>query len=330
MKKWSWSASENDVALQQLKLLRTQPRPTPAVAAERFYALPTTLAEALAWRAAQPEALVVAGATDVGLWITKQQRRFTRILDIGRVAELRRLARRDGWLSVGAAVHADRGLRRAGRGPTPVGVLLRALCRPAGARQRHPRRQRRQRLADWRQHAAADCPGRAAGAGQRPRPARAGHRGLLPRLPPDRAGAGRIAAVHRGAAAAPRRMAAADKISKRREDDISAVCLAIWLEVADGVVRAARVGAGGVAPVPARARRTEAALLGQPWRWRHLRGRGAGAWRRVRAPQRHARQQRLPAPGAGPAAAAPAHAQRQAGLALDTLAPIAVAPEPRT
>ena len=104
MKKWSWSASENDVTLQQLKLLQTQPRPTPAVAAERFYALPTTLAEALAWRAAQPEALVVAGATDVGLWITKQQRRFTRILDIGRVAELRRLARRDGWLSVGAAV----------------------------------------------------------------------------------------------------------------------------------------------------------------------------------------------------------------------------------
>ena len=55
------------------------------------------------------------------------------------------------------------------------------------------------------------------------------------------------------------------KISKRFDDDISAVCLAIRLEVVDGTVSAASIGAGGVAATPARARRTEAALLGQPW-----------------------------------------------------------------
>ena len=55
----------------------------------------------------------------------------------------------------------------------------------------------------------------------------------------------------------------ADKISKRFEDDISAVCLAVALQVEDGVIHSARIGAGGVAAVPARAIQTEAALAGQ-------------------------------------------------------------------
>ena len=56
-----------------------------------------------------------------------------------------------------------------------------------------------------------------------------------------------------------------DKVSKRFEDDISAVCLAVRLHIEHGVVREARIGAGGVATTPARARQTEAALRGQPW-----------------------------------------------------------------
>ena len=55
------------------------------------------------------------------------------------------------------------------------------------------------------------------------------------------------------------------KISKRFDDDISAVCLAIRLDITGGMVQAASIGAGGVAATPARARRTEAALQGQPW-----------------------------------------------------------------
>jgi xanthine dehydrogenase small subunit len=55
------------------------------------------------------------------------------------------------------------------------------------------------------------------------------------------------------------------KISKRQEDDISAVCLAVQLHIDGGRVRAVRIGAGGVAATPARALKTEAALIGQPW-----------------------------------------------------------------
>jgi xanthine dehydrogenase small subunit len=55
------------------------------------------------------------------------------------------------------------------------------------------------------------------------------------------------------------------KISKRFEDDISAVCLALNLQFKDGVVAQASIGVGGVAATPVRARQTQAALLGQPW-----------------------------------------------------------------
>ncbi|MDI3404227.1 xanthine dehydrogenase small subunit [Streptomyces cavernicola] len=55
------------------------------------------------------------------------------------------------------------------------------------------------------------------------------------------------------------------KIAKRLFDDISSVAVAFALDVRDGVVRKARIGLGGVAATPIRARATEAALEGRPW-----------------------------------------------------------------
>jgi len=55
------------------------------------------------------------------------------------------------------------------------------------------------------------------------------------------------------------------KISKRYDDDISAVCLVVRLQLADGHVQRASIGAGGVAATPVRATQAEAALAGQPW-----------------------------------------------------------------
>ena len=55
------------------------------------------------------------------------------------------------------------------------------------------------------------------------------------------------------------------KISKRYDQDISAVfaCFALTL---DGMrITSARIGCGGVAATPRRATATEAALVGQPW-----------------------------------------------------------------
>ena len=54
-----------------------------------------------------------------------------------------------------------------------------------------------------------------------------------------------------------------EKISKRYEDDISSVCAAIFLDLADRTVRQARIAFGGVAATPARVREVEDMLLGK-------------------------------------------------------------------
>jgi xanthine dehydrogenase molybdopterin binding subunit len=56
------------------------------------------------------------------------------------------------------------------------------------------------------------------------------------------------------------------KVSKRREMDTSTVAACFTVELdADRVVRHARLAYGGVAAMPVRARKTEQALIGQPW-----------------------------------------------------------------
>ncbi|UYP32085.1 xanthine dehydrogenase small subunit [Pseudomonas sp. Z8(2022)] len=55
------------------------------------------------------------------------------------------------------------------------------------------------------------------------------------------------------------------KVSKRLDDDISAVCAAFNLTIEDGVVRDARIAFGGMAAIPKRASACEAALVGSAW-----------------------------------------------------------------
>ena len=55
------------------------------------------------------------------------------------------------------------------------------------------------------------------------------------------------------------------KVSKRLDDDISAVCAAFNLSIEDGVVSGVRIAFGGMAAIPKRARACEAALRGKPW-----------------------------------------------------------------
>lgn len=55
------------------------------------------------------------------------------------------------------------------------------------------------------------------------------------------------------------------KVSKRLDDDISAVCGAFRLTLEDGVVTDARLGFGGMAATPARALNAEKALTGAPF-----------------------------------------------------------------
>ncbi|QDZ11132.1 xanthine dehydrogenase small subunit [Devosia ginsengisoli] len=55
------------------------------------------------------------------------------------------------------------------------------------------------------------------------------------------------------------------KISKRREEDISALCGAFRVSIKDGMVSSVRIAFGGMAATPKRAKAVEAALVGKPW-----------------------------------------------------------------
>ncbi len=55
------------------------------------------------------------------------------------------------------------------------------------------------------------------------------------------------------------------KVSKRLDDDISAVCAAFSLTLVDGVVSEAHIAFGGMAAIPKRASACEAALVGSAW-----------------------------------------------------------------
>ncbi|REG86544.1 xanthine dehydrogenase small subunit [Marinomonas pollencensis] len=55
------------------------------------------------------------------------------------------------------------------------------------------------------------------------------------------------------------------KVSKRLDDDISAVCAAINIEISAGTVSTVRIAFGGMAAIPKRASHCEQALIGQDW-----------------------------------------------------------------
>ena len=249
--------------LQQLKLLAQDGRAPAADSASNFYATPTTLAELLRLRAAHPQALIAAGTTDVGLWVTKQHRRFGQIIDVTRVTELRRIERGAHSLSIGAAASlteafdalaesrpqlkpffdrfAGLPVRESGTlggnvaNGSPIGDSMPLLIALGATLV----------LASTR--------------GERTLPIEDFYLAYRKTaLAPDE-----VLARIEVPQPTPHEWLRADKISKRFEDDISAVCLAVALQVENGVIHSVRIGAGGVAAVPARAIQTEAALAGQ-------------------------------------------------------------------
>jgi xanthine dehydrogenase small subunit len=80
----------------------------------------------------------------------------------------------------------------------------------------------------------------------------------------DLASAEFITAVMVPAPQAGRRVASY-KISKRFDQDISAVCAAFVVDREGDRISSVRIAFGGLAAIPARARATEASLTGRPW-----------------------------------------------------------------
>ena len=69
---------------------------------------PSTWDEALAAKAAHPDAVPLCGGTDVMVELNFDRRRPAALLDLGRVRELREWEPQDGWVRLGAAVTYSR------------------------------------------------------------------------------------------------------------------------------------------------------------------------------------------------------------------------------
>jgi xanthine dehydrogenase small subunit len=257
---WS-SAAAHDEARRQglLALVRKQPLRLPG-----FYA-PRTVEQLATELAAQPQSLVLGGGTDVGLWVTKQLRDLPPIVYLGAVAELQHIEASGAGLRIGAAVSltdawaalvaqcpalrevADRfaspPVRNSGTlcgnlaNGSPIGDALPTLIAlGADIELRCGDRTRWLQLEKlYLGYQKKDlAPGEFVVSVRVPRPAAGVRVGVF-------------------------------KLSKRIDQDISAVCLACAVSVEAGRIVAARVALGGMAAVAARAPAAEKALLGAPW-----------------------------------------------------------------
>ena len=127
---------------------------------------PTTWDEALAAKAAHPDAVPICGGTDVMVELNFDRRRPAALLDLGRVAELREWAPEDGHVRLGAGVTYSRVIAELGRPAAGPGDGLAHGRLAADPQPRHGRRQPGRRLAG-RRRAPAAAGGRHAGSRSR-------------------------------------------------------------------------------------------------------------------------------------------------------------------
>lgn len=92
----------------------------------RYFA-PRSSDELAALLVAHPDATVLAGGTDVGLWVTKMLKRIDPIIYIGDVADLKSVREKDGALTIGAGVTYSDAHAALGMIAGDVGELVRRI-----------------------------------------------------------------------------------------------------------------------------------------------------------------------------------------------------------
>jgi xanthine dehydrogenase small subunit len=233
-------------------------------AGRRFYA-PRSIAELAELRAVHPQATILAGNTDVGLWVTKQLRDLREIIYVGNVAALKEIRETDGVLRIGAGATLTDAYRALARHYPEVDEMWERFASPpirnAGTMGGN--------VANG-SPIGDSMPGLIAlGATVTLR-----NRERSRTLPMEDLYVGYM----KKAMADDEILAAIDvplptpglrfrtyKLSKRYDSDISAVCAAFAIALEDGRVERCRVAFGGVAATPRRAPATESALIGKPW-----------------------------------------------------------------
>jgi xanthine dehydrogenase small subunit len=120
-----FSAREADT-VARLEALDDGERLAFAHGARRYFA-PRRIDDLAALCAQFPDACLLAGGTDVGLWVTKQHRDLDTLIYVGAVEELRRLGAGKTHLEIGAAVTYSDAMAALGERWPDFGELVRRL-----------------------------------------------------------------------------------------------------------------------------------------------------------------------------------------------------------
>jgi len=224
---------------------------------------PASSDELADWYLANPDATLIAGATDVGLWVTKQMRDLGQVAFLNGMKDLQQIERQGGQLHVGACVTI---------------AELRAAVAPhlpafAEMLRRYSSEQVRNAATIGGNIAngspIGDAPPALIALGATLHLRRGDEMRAMPLesfflgyRKQDRKPGEFVAGVSFADSAPALRVY---KLSKRFDQDISAVLGAFNVTVEAGVVASARIAFGGMAGIPKRASACEAALVGQVW-----------------------------------------------------------------
>ncbi|MGH6905920.1 MAG: xanthine dehydrogenase small subunit [Geminicoccaceae bacterium] len=231
----------------------------------RRYFAPRRIEDLAAVCAQFPDACLLAGGTDVALWVTKQHRDLDTVIYVGAVEELKRLVITDTHLEIGAAVTYSDALAALGSRWPDFGELLR-------------------RLGSVQIRNSGTIGGNIANASpigdSMPALIALGAELVLRKdsvrrtLPLEdffldyrktALAPGELVELIRVPLPRPQGQFRCYKLSKRFDQDISALLGAFHIELDQGRVAGIRIAFGGMAAIPKRARACEKAVLGQPW-----------------------------------------------------------------
>lgn len=247
-----------------LKAIR--PQGTLEIDAEgQHYFAPATLEELTSLYETYPDAVILAGGTDVGLWVTKHLMNLKTVIYIGNVAGLNKITRHADSIEFGASVLLN----------DAFPVLI----------EQYPEMEEL-----WKRFASTPIRNSGTFVGNLANGSPIGD------SPPPMIAVGAKVVLRKGSRRremlledlylAYRKQAREEgefvesvivplrkpsvvfnvyKLSKRYDQDISAVCAAFAFEIADGRVQTARIAYGGMAATPKRATATEAALVSAAW-----------------------------------------------------------------
>jgi xanthine dehydrogenase small subunit len=250
--------------VEQLRGLQRQQGMSLQLEQARYYA-PTTVDELASLYQQNPNARILAGGTDVGLWVTKQLRELPLLIYLGNVAQLKQISRQDSAIEIGAAVtlndafaeiagqypeftemfrrFASVPVRNAGTlvgnvaNGSPIGDSMPALMvLDTRVKLRQGATLRKMALADL----YLDYMKNALQAGE-----------FIEAIEIPAREEGIILRCY--------------KLCKRYDQDISAICTAFALQLDNGKVTDIRIAMGGMAAIPKRAALAEASLRGKNW-----------------------------------------------------------------